>query len=172
MSKTKKKLHYTRGYCPIPQEQRILSLYNKLADSTLHNLIIQAPIKVFQTKTLAICIYIYIVKLASTVNFYQNVHFFETFLQSIYMSFSIVCILHLILIKEWNDFKIKTKKSLVIYEETGLLESQVWKKPIITLIQDFLIQNYKINPILRKLNYQLMIYTSIAVFLLICLSFS
>ena len=51
----------------------------------------------------------------------------------------------------------KTQNFFILYEETDLLESQIWKKQTIALVQDFLILNYKIKPTIRQLIYQLYI---------------
>lgn len=160
------KLHYTRGYCPIPREQRLLSLFNKLNNNIFNRFITLQPIYLAIFTGIALLVCIFISQILFFTNNFSNIHTKDF---TVILFFPIIILTNIIyvwLIKEWDSLKTKTQKAITIYEETGLLESQIWKKPIITLIQDTLIINYRVKPLLRKIIYQITTY-NVVTFLLI-----
>lgn len=160
------KLHYTRGYCPIPREQRLLSLFNKLNNNLFNKFITLQPIYLTIYTGIGLLICSSISQLLVFIRSFSNIHI-NDFTVILFLPIVILTnIIYLWLIKEWVNLKIKTQKAITVYEETGLLESQIWKKPVITLIQDNLIINYRLKPLLRKIIYQITIYNIVIILII------
>mmetsp|Transcript_16006 Transcript_16006/g.54369 ORF Transcript_16006/g.54369 Transcript_16006/m.54369 type:complete len:169 (-) Transcript_16006:2744-3250(-) len=160
------KLHYTRGYCPIPREQRLLSLFNKLNNNVFNRIITLQPIYLTIFTGFALLLCISISQTLLRISNFSNIHINDFTVILFFPIIILTNVIYLWLIKEWTSLKKKTQKAITVYEETGLLESQIWKKPVITLIQDTLIINYRLKPLLRKIIYQITTY-NIVIFLLI-----
>ena len=163
------KLHYTRGYCPIPREQRFLNLFNKLNQEKRTQIFIFKPSKLITISIILIILLNEIENILFTFNksIFENTHFLNINIFNIFPIIIFSNLLSLWLVKDWTSLKKKSKQTISIYEELGSIESQIWKKPIVTLIQDNLILNFKINPLLRKLFYQTAIYNLIILLILI-----
>ena len=62
-------------------------------------------------------------------------------------------------------------KATVSYEESGWYDGQVWIKPPETLIQDTLVANYELLPIIKRLKISLLTLFTIVVFNIVYLNY-
>ena len=157
----KKKVHYTRGYCPLPQNDRSITLFIKLRNNFINKYICFRPLKVLQIKLgLFALILIASENLNKTLD-YKNLHDHELTINILFYLILLINGTYIWLLNEWHSLRKKIQEPVVTYEENGLLHTQLWKKPIVTLVQDNLIINYKINPTIRTIIYQIISYNTV-----------
>lgn len=151
------KVYYTKGYCPIPREKKDIIKYFKLKNSLLNKFLFFQRKNFYEYGNFIIFNLIFNV-FFSFLFFHEKSHIFSINLIFICFEILIVSILQLFLLKEWYLLEKKFSGSISSYEEIGLAEGKIWKKPILNLIQDNLILIFRIRPILKKLRFQFLIY--------------
>ena len=138
---------------------------DKINNNIFNRFVTLQPIYLTLFTGISLTLCISISQILAILNYFSNIHI-NDFTVILFLPIIILTnIVYLWLIKEWNSLKYKTQKAITVYEETGLLESQIWKKPVITLIQDTLIINYRVKPLLRKIIYQITTYNVVILIL-------
>lgn len=150
----KERLHYTRGYCPIPREQRVFLAYIRLRNSRFSKWILFEDQKWGLGTLLLFFLYASLHQGALCFSPYQNHHGMEVLSQNFLFPLLVFNGFYLSILKDWIQLKASIQNSIAIYEESGLLEGRLWKKPVVTLIQDQLILTYRVKPAIKKILYQ------------------
>jgi hypothetical protein len=165
--KMKERLHYTRGYCPIPREQRVFLSYIRLRNNKLSKFILfeQKQIILFNILNFLSCYSIS--NFLFYFNSYKNIHFLDFSNRNLIFPILLFNILNFLVLKDWEQLKFTIQDSITVYEESGMLEGRLWKKPIVTLIQDQLILSYRIKPAIKKIIFQTFFYNFLIISFLI-----
>lgn len=141
--------------CPVPQDQRPINEYSTLkksfgfswttgSESDFYN-------GSFKIYSLILTIFIIIL----------NLNHYPWKLSCIYSIFWVSFILFFFYVRiylGWNYIQSRLMKATVAYEESGWYDGQIWIKPAEILIQDKLIGEYKVKPLLERLNRLLMFF--------------
>lgn len=165
----RKIFHYTRGYCPIPLEKRYFAIYIKTKEQFLNKFVILNPFGVLFLNFIFVLLSYFYIFLKVDFFHYYNFHVLTFGIKVLFFSIFFTNFLYFSILKDWENLEKLSKDSVINYEEIGILEERIWKKPIINLIQDNLILNYKIKPFIEKIKNQFFFYNTFMFLLVIFL---
>ena len=154
--------------CPVPKEQRPINEYLQLVQSNFFSWPFLEEAR-FQKKLIRAFIICFILFLPLSNLFYSltqspiKLLLLNSTLTTFFMLFLI-----LRLILGWNYIKQRLYNPTVFYEESGWYDGRIWVKSKTILLQDRLIRDYQVLPVIKKLNKTLVIVCILlSIFLLI-----
>jgi hypothetical protein len=143
--------------CPVPKEQRPINEYLQLVQSNFFSWPFLEE-SLFQKKLIKVFVICFFVFLPFSNLFYSlkqspsKLLLINTTLTTFFMFFLI-----LRLILGWNYIKQRLYNPTIFYEESGWYDGRIWVKSKNILLQDRLIRDYQVVPVINKLNKILLI---------------
>ncbi len=156
--------------CPVPKEQRPINEYMQLVQSNFFSWpILQESL--FQKKLIKAFLICFLSFLPLSSLFYSisqspsKLLLVNSIVTTCFMFFLIIRLL-----LGWNYIKQRLYNPTIFYEESGWYDGRLWVKSKNILLQDRLIRDYQVVPVINKLNkILLVICLFLSIFLLIIL---
>jgi hypothetical protein len=155
-------------FCPVPKEQRPINEYMQLVQSNFFSWPILEK-SLFQKKLIKAFIISFLIFLPFSNLFYSiNQSPSRLLLVNSSLTTFFIFFLVLRLILGWNYIKQRLYNPTIFYEESGWYDGRIWVKSKNILLQDRLIRDYQVLPVISRLNKTLLIICLfLSVFLLI-----
>lgn len=149
--------------CPVPIDQQPRNEYNALRESSLFvlpTLSLQGYlVRLFYLVSFSLT---FSVPLAST-----SVNLWKTPISFILLSISISSLLIILVLLRtylgWSYISKRLLSATIVYEESGWYDGEIWIKTPLELVQDRLVAQYTIKPILKRIQYSTQILIAILV---------
>jgi len=139
--------------CPVPIDQQPRNEYNALKESSLFVL----PTLSLQSYLIRLFYLLFFsltfsMPLASTsINWWKNPITFISL--SIGISSLLVILVLLRTYLGWSYISKRLLSATIVYEESGWYDGEIWIKTPLELVQDRLVAQYTIKPILQRIQY-------------------
>lgn len=155
-------------FCPVPKEQRPINEYMQLVQSNFFSWPILEK-SLFQKKLIKAFVISFLSFLPFSSLFYSiNQSPSRLLLVNSSLTTFFIFFLVLRLILGWNYIKQRLYNPTIFYEESGWYDGRIWVKSKNILLQDRLIRDYQVLPVISRLNKTLLIIClCLSVFLLI-----
>ena len=157
--------------CPVPSDQRPMNEYISLKESTFF-LWTTETIGDFLKKSLILTTLVYsLTGLVINSSFSNSEAKINVILYTISFGSFFLLLIYLRLYLGWIYIYERLLKATVSYEESGWYDGQVWIKPPKILIQDTLVANYQLLPIITRLKLSLVSCVTVIILSIIYLNY-
>nr|QUE27918.1 Ycf36 [Tsunamia transpacifica] len=139
--------------CPVPINQQPRNEYNILRESYLFSLPI-LPSEAFFYKLLNIWLSTLFFSIPIAL---LNINFKKDLVLSVLLTINISSVLLVLIFLRiylgWSYVSKRLLSATILYEESGWYDGAIWIKTPIELVQDRLIAQYTIKPVLKRIQY-------------------
>jgi hypothetical protein len=137
--------------CPVPEEQKPLNEYILLKKSNLLSWAF-LPFRQYIVKIISTSFLYFPIILICLLNLtpFSIINIIQVFLISSTIFFSVIY-------TRFSDVYKKLNQARVFYEEASWFDGKIWEKPFFLIKNDKLINNQKVQPILKRLKYTILI---------------
>jgi hypothetical protein len=141
--------------CPVPIDQQPIYEYEQLKASTFFYWTTDNN-KPYYTRLLILLLTNYIVTiLLGHFQFHMGVSGLKTLALESLIGFSFIILFFLRLYLGWRYVYRRLKQATITYEESGWYDGQTWVKSPDVLIKDILVADYKLLPVIKRLEMTL-----------------
>ena len=137
--------------CPVPEEQKPLNEYILLKRSNILNWAF-LPFQQYLLKIVSTSFLYFPIVLICLLNLtpLSIIDIIEVFLISSTIFFSVIY-------TRFSDVYKKLNQARVFYEEASWFDGKIWEKPFFLIKNDKLISSQKVQPIVKRLKYTILV---------------
>lgn len=154
-------------FCPVPKEQRPINEYLQLVQSNFFSWPFLEE-SLFQKKLIKAFLICFIIFLPFS-NLLYSLTQSPIKLLLVNITLATLCMFFFILrlILGWNYIKQRLYNPTIFYEESGWYDGRIWVKSKNILLQDRLICDYQVVPVIQKINKILVVVSLLLIIFLI-----
>jgi hypothetical protein len=152
--------------CPIPENQKPINEYIELKENFFINWTTFTNSN-YVKKFFSIYFFWFLLVFLFNFDLTQK-NFVSTTLWSILISLNFQVVMTFFFFLRWKDIKKRFNQARIFYEESSWFDGQIWDKPFFLIKNDKLIASQKIEPILQRLFFTLILTILIIFLFLFC----